>query len=46
MSGMLILIVALVIQSGRLVDAQFEIKELHAQLNRIKQCMESKGGAQ
>lgn len=50
--GMVVLIVALAIQSWRLVDAQFEIKELHAQaarsqqdaLDRIKRCMELKGG--
>lgn len=54
LTGMAVLIVALAVQSWRLVDAQFEIKELHAQaarsqqdtLDRIKQCMESKGGAQ
>ena len=54
LTGMAVLIVALAVQSWRLVDAQFEIKELHAQaarsqqdtLDRIKQCRESKGGAQ
>ena len=54
LSGMAVLIVALAIQSWRLVDAQFEIKELRAQaarsqqdtLDRIKRCMESKGRAQ
>lgn len=54
LTGMAVLIVALAVQSWRLVDAQFEIKELYAQaarsqqdtLDRIKRCMESKGGAQ
>lgn len=52
--GTVALVVSLFIQSCRLVDAQFEIKELYAQaarsqqdtLDRIKRCMESKGGAQ
>lgn len=54
LTGMAVLIMALAVQSWRLVDAQFEIKELYAQaarsqqdtLDRIKRCMESKGGAQ